>query len=102
MKGKNSTKNKKFRYKLGMVKGRVRLEGLAKILLACGAVLVALPDGFGELSWVGIGSTAFETWSWSPYNVVLDSNDTVLLGVSNCLISFIGSFAELFDSGVVI
>ena len=44
-----------------MVKGRVRLEGLAKILLACRAVLVALPDGFGELGWVGIGSTAFKT-----------------------------------------
>ena len=46
-----------------MVKGRVRLEGWAEISLACGSVLVALPDGSGELGRVGIGSTAFETWS---------------------------------------
>ena len=33
-----------------MVKGRIRLEGLAKILLAYGTVLVALLDGFSKLS----------------------------------------------------
>ena len=30
------------------------------------------------------------------------SGDTVLLGVGNCLISFIGSFAKLFNLGVVV
>ena len=46
-----------------MAKGRIRLEGLAKILLAYRIVLIALPDGSGELGWVGIGLTAFKTWS---------------------------------------
>ena len=45
-----------------MVKGRVRLEGWAEISLACGFVLVALPDGSGELGWVGIASIIFKTW----------------------------------------
>jgi hypothetical protein len=30
------------------------------------------------------------------------SGDTVLLGVSNCLVSFIGGSAELFNLGVVV
>ena len=47
-----------------MAKGRVRSEeGLAEILLACGAVLVALLDGSGELGRVGTGLTVFKTWS---------------------------------------
>ena len=39
------------------------VENLAEILLARGAVFIALLDGSGELGWVGIGLTAFKTWS---------------------------------------
>jgi hypothetical protein len=67
---------------------------LAEISLVHGAVL----DSFRELGWVRIGSIVFKIWSWSPYSTVLDSGDTVLLKVSNCLISFAGSFTELFNS----
>ena len=40
---------------------RIRLaEGLAKISLAYKAVFIALLDGFGKLSWVGIGLIVFK------------------------------------------
>jgi hypothetical protein len=35
-------------------------EGLAEILLARGAVLIALLNGSGELGWVGIGLIVFK------------------------------------------
>ena len=37
-------------------------EGLAEILLAYKAVFIALLDGSGKLSWVGIGLIVFKTW----------------------------------------
>jgi hypothetical protein len=69
------------------------VEGLAEISLARGVVFIALLSGSGELYWVEIGST---------YGAVFDFSDTVLLGVGNCLVFLLGSFAELFNSSVVI
>ena len=77
---------------------RIRLaEDLAEILLACGAVFIALLDGSSELSWVGISLIILKIWSWSPYSTVLGSSDTVLLGVGNCSISLVKNSAKLFD-----
>jgi hypothetical protein len=47
----------------------------------------------------------FTISSLSPPSVVFVSSrsgDTILLGVGNCLISFIGSSAKLFNLGVVV
>ena len=73
---------------------------MAEISLVYRAVFIAILDGSSELGWVGIGLIIFKTWSWSPCGEVFDSSkskDTVLLGVGNCLISFLKSFAESFD-----
>ena len=83
--------------------GRIRLvKGLAEISLACRAVFIALLDGFSELSWVRTSLIILKTWSWSPYSTVFSSSDTILLKVGNCLISFLGSSAELFNFSTVI
>ena len=71
---------------------------MAEILLVCGAVL----DSFSKLGWVGTGSIVLKIWSWSPCGAVFGSGDTVLLGVSNCSISFLESSAEFFNSSAVI
>ena len=79
------------------------VKGLAEILLAYRAIFIALLDGFGELDWVGIGLIIFKTWSWSPCKLVFvssKSGDTVLLRVSNCSISFIGSSAKLINFSI--
>ena len=78
---------------------------MAEILLACGAILVALLDSSGELNWLGLALIISRTLSWSPPSIVFVSGrfgDTVLLGVGSCLISFVGGFTELFNLGVVV
>ena len=78
---------------------RIRsVEDLAEISLARGAVL----NGSSELGWVRTGLIVLKTWSWSPCGAVFGSSNTVLLRVGNCLISFLGSFAELFNSSTVV
>ena len=79
--------------------GRIRsVEDLAEISLARGAVL----NGSSELGWVRTGLIVLKTWSWSPCGAVFGSGNTVLLGVGNCLISFLESSAESFNSSAVI
>ena len=77
-----------------------------KISLSYKAILIALLGGFGKLlSCLEIGSTVLKMSSWSLYGLVFDfskSRDTVLLRVGNCSMSFVGSFAELFNLGVVV
>ena len=77
-------------------------ESLAKILLVYRAVFIALLDGSSELSWVGTSLIILKTWSWSPYSVVFSSSNTVLLEVSNGLISFLKSSAKSFNSSTVV
>jgi hypothetical protein len=62
----------------------------------------AVLNGSGELGWVKTSSIILKIWSWSPYNAVFGSGDTILLGVGNYSISFLGSSAELFNSSTVI
>ena len=76
--------------------GRIRLvEGLAETLLAYGAIL----SGFGKLlGWVESVLIISRILSWSPFSIAFISSrsgDTVLLGVSSCIVSFIGSAKSL-------
>ena len=69
---------------------------MAKTSLARRVIL----DSSSEPSWVGIALIISKILSWSPCGEVFvsgRSGDTVLLGVSSCLVSFIGSSAKSFD-----
>jgi len=78
------------------------VEGLAETLLAYGAIF----NGSSKLlSWVGPVLIASKISTSSPFGEVFVFNrfgDTVLLGVGNCLISFVGVSAESFNLGVVV
>ena len=77
-------------------------EGLAEILLVYRAVFITLLDSFSKLSQVKANSTIFKTWSESPYSTVFSFNNTILLKVGNCLISFLRTFIKSFNFGAVV
>ena len=73
-------------------------EDLAEFLLIYRAVFNAPLDGFNEvLNYIKIILIVFKILFWSPFSKAFNFSrfkDTVLLGVSNYLISFINFIAN--------
>ena len=79
-------------------------KNLTKILLAYKAVFNAPLDGFNEvLNYIKIILIVFKILFWSPFSKAFNFSrfrDTISLEVGNCLIFFIESSTNLFNSGV--